>query len=73
VIYERLKAFYRAGWRPALGWGLAVTLTLGGLYEFFLRHYTGGGPNDVMAFVAYLTAAGGLVFNRSQDKAKGVA
>jgi hypothetical protein len=63
--------FYRIGWRPAAGWGLAVVVTTGGLYEFVLRHFFKLPGNDIMGFVAYLTAVAGMVYLRGREKSQG--
>lgn len=70
-MYERIKDFYRTGWRPFTGWGLGVVAIAGGIYEFVLRHFYGLPGNDVMAFVAYLTAIGAMVYVRKLEKEQG--
>jgi len=62
MSYERLRDFYRAGWRPALGWVIVAA--------FFCKFVLGRG-GDVADLLALLTAGGGLVGVRAAEKMKG--
>jgi len=70
MSYERIKDFYRTGWRPGLGWALQIVVLSGGLYEFVIRHFLRMPGNDLIQFVAFLTAAGALAGLRGWEKRK---
>ena len=67
-LVDRVAAFGRGGWRPALGWALTPCV----LYDFILGPWLRR-PAESAELVALVAAAGALVAARTVEKARGLA